>query len=191
MRTHSDTSCLIFGYPRPVDWYHPSSDPTIQPVERPAAFDQFIGNYFTHGDPWTHGGAALEHRFQAPDIANTTTRMSATELAACTHPVPAQVGGSDFYITWACVEHGTYGALKDGTLYMQESQAGADAWHAVEVRVVWCDRSPWEMVWGAYLLDKEIKEARAAGKPLRNINLVRMKGANHFVGALFAVVGQR
>ncbi|KAL1947095.1 hypothetical protein VTO73DRAFT_14056 [Trametes versicolor] len=185
-----DTSCLIFGYPRPVDWYHPSSDPTIQPIERPAAFDQSIGNYFTHGDPWTHGGAALEHRSQAPDIVSTTARMSVTELAVCAHPRPAQVGGSDYHLIGVCVEHGTYGALKDGSMYLQDSQEDADAWSAVEVRVVWCDRSPWEMVWAVYLLDEEIKEAWAAGKPLRNISLVRLKGANHFVGALFAVVGQ-
>ncbi|EIW61063.1 uncharacterized protein TRAVEDRAFT_46287 [Trametes versicolor FP-101664 SS1] len=156
-----DTSCLIFD-PRPIDWYHPSSDPTIQPVEHPAAFDQSIGNYFTR------------------NIVSTTVRMSVTELAACAHPRPAQVGGSDYHLIGACVEHGTYGALKDGSMYLQDSQGDADAWSAVEVRVVWCDRSPWEMAWGAYLLDEELKEARGAGKPLRNINLVRLKGANHF-----------
>lgn len=79
-----------------------------------------------------------------------------------------------------------------GRTYLQESQVGADAWDAVEVCVAWCERSgPWEMVWAAYayLLDQEIQEAWAAGTPIRDVRLVRLKGANHFVSALFVIVG--
>ncbi|KAI0632766.1 Alpha/Beta hydrolase protein [Trametes polyzona] len=86
--------------------------------------------------------------------------------------------------------------LKERALYHPAGKADADPWADVEVRYVSCERSVWEMPWGTMLLKREIENARAKGLPIRNIRLVFVKGANHFVHwdapelALRALVGE-
>ncbi|EIW61067.1 uncharacterized protein TRAVEDRAFT_46291 [Trametes versicolor FP-101664 SS1] len=76
--------------------------------------------------------------------------------------------------------HGTFAKLKDGMLrYPSEPMRGASDWRNVPVRHLWGNR--WELPWAAKLLDEELAQAKnATGKRVRDIVLVRFKGANHF-----------
>ncbi|KAL1947093.1 hypothetical protein VTO73DRAFT_14054 [Trametes versicolor] len=77
--------------------------------------------------------------------------------------------------------HGTFAKLKEGMLrYPSEPMRGASDWRNVPVRHLWGNRSTWEMPWAAKLLDEELEQAKNAGKRVRDIVLVRFKGANHF-----------
>ena len=51
----------------------------------------------------------------------------------------------------------------------------------MEVRLVWCDHSTWEMPLLAWTLQKELEEAERAGQKVRKVDFVRFRGANHFV----------
>lgn len=55
-------------------------------------------------------------------------------------------------------------------------------WMDVEIRVIWCDHSPFAMPWGIQELYKYLEDAKAAGIARDGeVNIVRMRGANHFV----------
>lgn len=58
-------------------------------------------------------------------------------------------------------------------------------WQGVEVRVLWGDQSPFVIIWGIQALYKELEDAKATGRARPGgVNIVRMKGANHFVRCL-------
>ncbi|KAI0628893.1 hypothetical protein C8Q77DRAFT_1067169 [Trametes polyzona] len=166
-----DSLCLLFGYPRPPDWYHPMTDESVPLTDRPALFDAFLANYFTHGDLWTVRPSALELHGPKPggERADLNTR-------AC----PARVGGSDNLMVRACATHNVWGSLKDSVLYSPMG-SGKEEWGAVEVRLVWCNRSIWEIIWGTYLLDEELTEEKNEGRIARDVEFVCLEGANHFV----------
>ncbi|KAI0365122.1 hypothetical protein BV20DRAFT_776935 [Pilatotrama ljubarskyi] len=170
----------LHGYPYPPDYYHPLHDASLSDSERLSRFDAWVSSYFDHGDVWTHGAAALEFHTPAADPPSTASRMTAAELAESTYAPPVQPGGSELLLIQACNVQGIWAPLKDRALYLSEPVPGADNWRDVEVRYVWGDRSTWEMLWCEYLFSKELEEARAAGEPLRNIDIVHLKGANHF-----------
>lgn len=174
---------MLLGYPRPSEWYHPITDPSIPPAELCARFNLWQAGYYTHGDPVKDGPEALETRTSATDTSSTMSRLSVADLADSVYGPPMEPSGSDRLLIEACMTHGTWGDLKDAALYLPgaEREASADDWRGVDVRVAWCDRSVWEMLLGSYLLEKELAEARQAGKSPREVTFVRVKGANHFV----------
>ncbi|KAI0648546.1 Alpha/Beta hydrolase protein [Trametes meyenii] len=175
-----DASYICYGYTPPPGWWQPLLDSTIPPTERAARFSEWVTGYFAHGDVFTSGAPALEFRAPLADPAPLLTRLTADELAESTYEPPQAPTGSENLIAQACIGHGTWGKDKDGALYLRDAVKGADGWRGVEVRHVWCDRSIWEMPWGAKLLAEELEGARSAGRPVRDITFVRVKGANHF-----------
>ena len=56
-----------------------------------------------------------------------------------------------------------------------------ERWGKLELRMVWCDESIWEMMWTVACMRKELEEARVAGRAMRRVSYVRMRGENHFV----------
>ncbi|KAI0355228.1 hypothetical protein OH77DRAFT_1437142 [Trametes cingulata] len=170
----------LHGYPYPKDYYHPLHDTSLSDAERLATFDAWVSGYFDHGDVWTQGAAALEFRTPSANPPSTSSRMTAAELAESTYAAPAQADGSDMQLIRAFNTQALWAPLKDQALYLREPAPGADDWRNVEVRYVWGDRTTWEMLWCEYLFTKELEEARAAGKPFRNVEIVHLKGANHF-----------
>ncbi|KAL1945179.1 hypothetical protein VTO73DRAFT_2799 [Trametes versicolor] len=177
-----DPSCVLLGYPRPSDWYHPITDPSIPLTELCARFNEWQAGYYTHGDLVKDGPDALETCTSAKDISSTMSRLSVTDLADSVYGPPMEPSGSDRLLIEACMRHGTWGDLKDAAMYLPgaECEPGADDWRSVDVKVAWCDRSVWEMALGSYLLEKELAEARRACKSPREVSFVRVKGANHF-----------
>lgn len=174
---------MLLGYPRPSAFYHPITDPSVPPAELCARFNQWQAGYYTHGDPFKQGPDALETDVPAADTSNTMSRLSVADLANSVYGPPMEPSGSDRLLIEACLTHGTCGDLKDAALYLPgaECESRTSVWRNVDVRVAWCDRSVWEMRLGSYLLEKELAEARRAGKSPRDVSFVRVKGANHFV----------
>ena len=83
-----------------------------------------------------------------------------------------------------CTVHGVFGQLKDGTFYLNHGGDARKKWDEVEVRIVWCEKSIWLSAWVWATTTAELDEAKASGKETRNINLVRVRGANHFVSKI-------
>ncbi|KAI0774678.1 Alpha/Beta hydrolase protein [Trametes elegans] len=175
-----DASYICYGYAPPPGWYEPLYDESLSDEERPKRFAVWITGYYAHGDVWAEGAKALEFRTPLPDPAPTLTRVTPEELAETTYEPVQAPGGSEGLIASVSVKHGAFGALKDGAFYLRDPVEGADDWRKVEVRHLWADRSVWEMPWGAKLLSEELEQAKKDGKSVRNVVLVRFKGANHF-----------
>ncbi|KAI0669370.1 Alpha/Beta hydrolase protein [Trametes maxima] len=175
-----DASYICYGYAPAPGWWQPLLDITIPETERSARFSEWVTGYFAHGDVFADGASALEFRTPLTEPAPLFTRLSAEELAESTYGPPQEPTGSENLIAQASIGHGTWGKDKDGALYLRDIVEGADDWRRAEVRHVWCDRSVWEMPWGAKLLVEELEGARKVGKPVRDIAFVRVKGANHF-----------
>ncbi|KAI0823785.1 hypothetical protein BC628DRAFT_1323902 [Trametes gibbosa] len=179
-----DASSICFGYPFPPKWYQPLLDTSLTGEERIVRFCTWVTGYFSHGDVFTLGGAALESHTMLADPSPTYARMTPAELAASTHRPPQLDDGSDRLMVMACITHGAYAVIREQALYKMETAEGASDWWNLPVRQVWGDRSIWEMLWCAKMLTEEMEEARRTGKTMREIALVRFEGANHFVSVL-------
>ncbi|KAI0648547.1 Alpha/Beta hydrolase protein [Trametes meyenii] len=177
-----DGSYILYGYPPPPDFYEPLFDTTLTEAERIERFSVWVTGHYAHGDVFTRGASALEFRTALADPPPTLTRISPDDIVELTHVPPQEAGGSDALLAEVCLAHQPYGALKDAAFYLRSGGPveGASDWAGVEVRHVWCDRSIWEMPWGVKFIVEELEEARRAGKPIRDLQVVRFKGANHF-----------
>lgn len=91
------------------------------------------------------------------------------------------MGASESLFAQAYMAHGIFAKLKEGMLSPGEPMRGATDWRNVPIRHLWGDHSTWETPWGTKLLDEQLEQAKNAGKGVRDIVLVRFKGANHFV----------
>ncbi|KAI0823786.1 hypothetical protein BC628DRAFT_1324108 [Trametes gibbosa] len=176
-----EPSSALIGYPSPVGHYHPLRDPSIAVEQRFSLFDEWVSSYFDHGDVWTQGSAALAYRHPATNISSTKSRMSAADLAMAVYGPTAEPTGGDSLFIFACILHDVLPKHREDVFFLRgEGALGADEWRGAEVRLVWGDRSIWEVLWAAYLLNKELQESRDAGKPVRSVDFVQLKGANHF-----------
>lgn len=79
------------------------------------------------------------------------------------------------------MKRGTYKTLQKRAFYIDKDARSENRWDDVEIRVVWCDHTEWEMPWAAYALHKELQESKEAGITVRDTVFVRLRGANHFV----------
>ncbi|KAH9857419.1 hypothetical protein C2E23DRAFT_686199, partial [Lenzites betulinus] len=175
-----DASSVCFGYPFSMEWYQPLLDPSLTNEGRVERFTTWVTGYFPHGDVFSLGGAALMCNTVLADPTPTYTRITPAELAASTHAPPQLDDGSDRLMVLACITSGAYKVIREQALYPMEKAEGASDWWDVPVRHLWCDKSIWEMTWCAKMLTDEMAEAQSTGKPMREIALVRVEGANHF-----------
>ncbi|KAJ2977075.1 hypothetical protein NUW54_g11466 [Trametes sanguinea] len=182
----------VLGYPLPENPYNPLFDPTIPAEERERAFTNWVSGYYVHGDtPDT-----LERKTPLLDPPPTLSTLTPEEISRTLSLGPGAPGGSDAHLLHFGIKLGLYEPLRKGALYQppQDLESG-DALRNVEVRYVSCERSVWEMPWGTMYLEKELEDARVKRLPLRNVRLVFVKDANHFVQwdrpehALRALVG--
>ena len=168
-----DPPCHSIGIPLPATKYHPLEDEAIPLPERPLAFGRWVSGYFMHGESLE----TLELRTPADEPRPSILNFSPEEFAQVFHPGPAGHEGSDLLLLNAGIATGLNKRMKDEGLYPQ----GEDVWRDVEVRYLWCDRSVFEVPVGMWGLRKELEEEKEAGRPVRNVTIVRLRGANHFV----------
>ena len=120
----------------------PLSDESIPTWEgRVRALNVSLLRYHPHEYPVTPEGLAHADVTESADPAPTT----GTEGAR--HAPPDDVHWRDIAIFGATrVE--TFWELKEAAFYPAE----AGEWDGLEVRYLWCDRSPWMMPWGAHIV---------------------------------------
>ncbi|OCB85145.1 hypothetical protein A7U60_g7771 [Sanghuangporus baumii] len=168
------------GYAPPETFYNPLAELSESPEEVFEKFQAYVSGYYSHGE-LPHG---LELRNPAPQPRPTFETMLPEEIESSMYPSPAFPGRSDTLLLEAGIQHGLFRELKDAVLYRQTRTALSDdvlgAWDNVKVRYVWCDHSSWEVPWGAWSMQTELEAAKILGKPVRQIEFVRVEGANHF-----------
>ena len=134
----------------------------------------------------------------------TLSTLTDEDRASALYTAPGDPGGSDFVLVRRGHQTGVFDALRKQALFHSpaqhrtiapagngsapvaanddsEEEAVTDAWRAVEVRYVWCDRSIWEIIWGVLSMRGELADAKKAGKAIRHITFLRLERANHFV----------
>ncbi|KAF7790431.1 hypothetical protein EIP86_001386 [Pleurotus ostreatoroseus] len=174
----ADPPYHAIGYPPPNDFYNPLTHPSLPPGEGVKLFPAWVSGYYLHGD----SPSLLEHRIALEDPKPTILSMSSDDLQDSLFNAPAIPGGSDDVLMHAGIRHGLWSAIREGALYIPVSgDARESDWDGIELRYIWCDQSVWEMPWGTWALQAELDNAKNSGRPLRNISLTRLTGANHFV----------
>ncbi|KAI0833345.1 hypothetical protein BC628DRAFT_1307400 [Trametes gibbosa] len=181
-----DVPDIPLGLPPPVkEVYIPIFDTTIPLEERVPAFLNWITGYFEHGNtPET-----LENKVYLQDPPPTVSALTPEQLANITCMAPGMPGGSDDTLVASGVKLGLFASLKERALYppkKDDAGSNGDAWREVEVRFVTCERSISGALWARMLMRKEVEEAKAKGLPMRDIQFVAIRGANHFVRFLHA-----
>ena len=117
----------------------------------------------------------------------TVSVLTQEERESAVHPVPGDPrGGSDQLLLRGGGGSGVFAAIRKNALRLlpQNTQSVGDPWRDVEVRHLWCDRSPWLMQWAEANMRKELEEETRAGIALRPVTFFRLRGANHFVSTM-------
>lgn len=124
----------------------------------------------------------FERRTADVEPPPTIATMTPEEIQACFSAGPA--GGSDLETTILGYAKGHHARIRERAFYIEHRlTAGASNWADVPLRYVWCDRSIYMMPWGASCLCSELENAKKSGRRMRNISVVCLPGANHFVGS--------
>lgn len=134
-----------------------------------------MSGYYDHGSPITV--ASLEHRNALATPQASIVGMTPDDLAGVLYSPPSVSGASDNLIMMSGIKHGMYATLKERAFYPEEGE-----WAGLEFRYVWCDHSVWEMPYTKLMIEAELEEAKKLNKRTREIKLVRLREANHFVG---------
>ncbi|TCD61895.1 hypothetical protein EIP91_007799 [Steccherinum ochraceum] len=170
-----DMPSLFLGYPPKDGCWNPLLDMTIDPDERVKIFMRWITGYFLHGETVDE----LVPRDFTLDIPPTLDTMSPDDIASAMYVNPGFPGASDDVLFRAVMDFGICDKLRrQAYLNLDEN----DPWAHVKVRHVFGDRSAWSEFWGAECLRKEIEDERKAGRRPRQVEIVRLRGANHFGG---------
>ncbi|KAI0830065.1 hypothetical protein BC628DRAFT_1408261 [Trametes gibbosa] len=173
-----DPPHLVFGYPMPSENpYNPLFDPEIPPNDRDKVFANWVSGYYVHGDTLE----TLERKTPLRDPPPTLSTLTHEEIARTLCLPPGAPGGSDAMLLDLNVKYSIFATLREGGLYTHAGKPARDQWADVEVCHVSCEQSVWERAWGNILLEKDMSAARVHGLPMRDIRLVSIKGANHFV----------
>lgn len=127
---------------------------------------------------------AFERRTADVEPPPTIATMTPEEIQACFSTGPAGPGGSDLETMNLGFAKGRNARMRERAFYLEHKPtAGASNWANVPLRYVWCDRSAYVMPWGASCLCSELENAKKSGRRMRNISVVCLPGANHFVGS--------
>lgn len=174
-------SNVALGYPLPAVNYHPLRDETIPPLERPQAFVKWVTGYYTHGD----SPDTLELYKPVADPPPTILNMTPEEIQTHFCEKPAGPDGSDALLVTAMAATGLNSVLRKTAFYLDKDDEASEGeiWAGTELRYLWCDRSVYEQPWGTWSLRRELQEAREKELKMRNITVVLLEGANHFVSA--------
>ncbi|KAH9895894.1 Alpha/Beta hydrolase protein [Cubamyces lactineus] len=175
-----DASYRLFGFPDPANGaYQPLLDDTLTEQERAERFPLWLSGYFHHGNTLE----TLEQKTPLENPPPTFTTFAQDELASMMDLAPGDPGGSDMRLLIGGLTCGLFGQLKKGALYLpaRDAARNVSAWPHVEVRFVRCESSLWETQAAYFALEEEMAEAKEKGLPLRNVKIVHVPGANHFV----------
>jgi hypothetical protein len=121
---------------------------------------------------------ALELRTPLAHPPSTISTMTPEEIASCTVPEQSKPNSSDMLIMFSLRRK--YGnAMRQAALFPEQK----NGWNRIEWRIIWCDRSIWDVLFGIAELKKELERAGEEGRETRKVIMVRWRGANHFVSS--------
>ncbi|KAI1789099.1 hypothetical protein LXA43DRAFT_1022497 [Ganoderma leucocontextum] len=175
-----DASYSVLGFPTIPNATAPLNDPSIPYQDVTARFAVWCSAYFDNGE--SSDKYQYDNHLASPPP--TVSILTQEEREATFHPVPGDPrGGSDQLLMRYGAQSGVFTVLRKSALRLPptSAQSMGDSWRDVEVRHLWCDRSPWVIPWAETNMRRELEEERKAGIVLRNVTFFRMRGANHFV----------
>ena len=132
--------------------------PVLIPGEfeaHPEAVADWASGYYTHGDTVD----TLVRRTFDHSPSPTVRRMTEEQRIQTVYPPPASLNGSDQLLVMEGHRVGLFGKLWEAASAV--SNAAKDEWKALEVRVLWCDRSIWETTHAAWCIEAQVADARA------------------------------
>lgn len=177
LRIVVDPGYHTLGYPPPPNAWNPLFDTSLSPEEAIRKMSVWGSSYFTHGEG--RSPEQLEIHTPVQDPPPTIAILTEVELAWM------HISEPDTLLVHHGIRLGVFDQLRKDALFLGD-KAGleGDEWSTIEVRHVLCDRSQWETTWGMWELQSEVEEGRRAGKRMRNVTFLRLRGVNHFVSAL-------
>ena len=171
----------MIGEARPSpEAYSPVEDPNVPPSEVAERFMAWISSYFepldTLQDITPTALAQREDVFALTADAKfscTTSRMTNEELQAATYPAIFACNPTP-PPTAAILQ-----VYRDN--YRRAILDTKGAWPNVDVTVLWGEMSPFYFLWAAKVMSQHLKEPVRIGEQRRNMRIVKMEKANHFV----------
>lgn len=196
----SDPSYHVLGFPPCPGLFSPIEDPSIPPSEGLAMFPEWVSGFYSHALSPSFPASSIENSKSAlkvnslADPPPTVCTLSHQDIDATVCAGPAVPAGSDGILFEAGQRLGLFEEMRKRAFSMGVGSTGIDArqkvkkwWKNVEIRVIWCDRSPYSMPWGIRALYNYLEDAKTTGRARDGeVNIVRMKGANHFVSSLIS-----
>ncbi len=194
-----DPPCPVYGISPPRDAYIPLDDPTVPSEETAKTFITWVSSYwepFSSLDEVTEEAVAAQRDMtkippppqpvcftaaQTPlskpctyfsdHFKATSARMTRQELESVVCPEVALRVGHPGHITLS-----VYGTHARRSLFDTKG-----LWPRVKAIVLWADMSCAYCPWGAKVLSEQLKEPRREGEVRRDVEIVRLENANHFV----------
>ena len=157
----------------------------MTPSEALKIFPQWVSGYYAHGE----GADKLEYKALEHPLP-TMLSMNPSELQQCMEVSPALPGGSDEQLFRLGVQSGAFIKLREIVVYLDKGVEDPRDGHAlrrwddVEIKQIWCDQSVWESTWAFHCLQSDLDDRKKAGKMSRKVDMVRLRGGNHFVSLL-------
>ena len=182
----SDPPNVILGIPAIPSAISPLVDPSLPIQDVTAHFAVWCSGHYDNGDSpdeYQYG----DHLGTPPPTVSILTHE---EREATLHTVPGDPrGGSDHLLMLGGVPSGVFAGIRKAALRLPAADAECmgDPWGDVEVRHLWCDRSPWVIPWAVTNMRRELEAETKAGSALRNVTFFRVRGANHFVSDVCTV----
>ncbi|PWI76041.1 hypothetical protein PCL_03235 [Purpureocillium lilacinum] len=183
--TSRDAPFASLGYLPPSDAYAPLLDEDIPPPDRPSTVLSWISGYYSH-DGAVDG---LERRTSSTSPTPPLGRMTPEQLQGVFTASAAGEDGPDTLHLRLSEVTGASSLFRHRVLFHNGSHAmRPNHWAALPIRHVACNRSAWHMPWCAAALRRELDEAKDDTRRVRDVEIVTLMGANHFVGCVgFAI----
>lgn len=200
---------VVFGHPPHPKRYNPTANSSLTPKERVAQFLLWVSGYYHHPSLSLPDSEVKKMRPEDLDLefiallaspVPSVRRMNEEELARSTDQNVANAHDKAEFIVWQRATDLGFSALEQRNAFFNPNaaqypedkdinnghqttkiQGKQEVWPNIPTYVLWCDMSTAETAYGAILLEKDVDEARAKGKWVRDIRFVRFRGVNHYV----------
>ncbi|KAI0340788.1 alpha/beta-hydrolase [Trametopsis cervina] len=173
-----DPPCPVYGTPEPRGAYITLDDPSVPPERIVHAFIEWVSSYwepFEDLDAVTEPAVAQQKNMvklsSDPKVRPSSTRMSQAELEAVVYPPVGARIGHPGHISRDVVAVNARRSLFDT----------GGAWKHVKAVVLWGDMSCAYCPWGAKVLSEQLLVPPQDGEIRRDIEIVQLKKANHFL----------
>ncbi|KAF9807717.1 hypothetical protein IEO21_08100 [Rhodonia placenta] len=177
-----DPPHFVFGAPNPTleKPYIPQRDPRVPAEAVSGMFMNWVSKYYLHSDTVLENLSALSRAELFSGIAHS----AADNLSPDTQPSIQRMFAAeiDVIADFSVMQRSHIAMMDvDPSVYRENARRAlleTTAWPRLRVVHVWCDRSPGELVYGAWFAQKMMMEPKSAEG--RKVVFKRMERANHF-----------